>query len=67
MKLKKLLLAVPAVVGSTFIATSANAAIDVGSIVTEMTSNQAAIVSVGGAGLLLFAAAAVFRYIKRAF
>ncbi|AWM80102.1 alpha/beta hydrolase [Gammaproteobacteria bacterium ESL0073] len=65
--MKKLSLSVLAVLGTAFIATSANAAIDVSNIVTEMTSNQPAIVSVGGAGLLLFAAAAVFRYIKRAF
>jgi len=55
------------IVSTALIATSANAAIDVSAIVTDLSSNQASITAIGGAGLLLFAAAVVFRYIKKAF
>lgn len=64
---KKLGLGLGLVTTSALMATSANAAIDVSAIVTDLSSNQASITAIGGAGLLLFAAAVVFRYIKKAF
>jgi len=48
------------------LASNANAAVDVASIVTEISSNEASIVSVGGAALLLTVAAVMFKYIRRA-
>lgn len=65
-KMKSKLALMGTTVTVTIISTSANAAVDVANIVTEITSNQAAVAQVGGAVLLLVVGAAVFKYIRRA-
>lgn len=55
-----------AVTASAFIVSSANAAVDVSSVTSEISSNQASIVAVGGAALLLTVAAVMFKYIRKA-
>lgn len=56
--------AVPALVLVT--AGAANAAVDVTAVTTEINSNVASVVAIGGAVLLVLVAAAAFRWVRRA-
>ena len=45
---------------------TANAAVDVSSLTTEIESNVASVTAIGGAVLLVLVAAAAFRWVRRA-
>lgn len=45
---------------------AANAAVDVSAVTTEIGSNVASVVAIGGAVLLVLVAAAAFKWVRRA-
>ena len=52
--------------GALLAAGASHAAVDVASVTTEISSNVASVTAVGGAVLLVFVAAAAFRWVRRA-